>query len=79
MDTSITITIADIATRFDLAAGPLSEALQDRYESFVTDDQPLSTFRVTTYNAEDVTDVTPAKRRAIRVTSTMRSTSTRRR
>jgi len=47
MDTSITITIADIATRFTLAPGPLVEVLQDRYESFISDDQPVYTFRVT--------------------------------
>ncbi len=52
MDTSITITIADIATRFEVDSPTLSEVLRDRYESFITDDQPLYTYRVTTFDAE---------------------------
>ncbi len=52
MDRSITISIADIATRFELDSEPLATALLDRYESFITDDQPFSTFRVTTFDAE---------------------------
>lgn len=51
METSITITIADIATRFLLDSGPLADAIEDRYESFITEDQPLATFRVTTFDA----------------------------
>jgi len=51
MDRSITITIADIAIRFDIS-DPLADSLLDRYQSFITDDQPLCTFRVTTFDAE---------------------------
>ena len=51
MDRSITITIAEIATRFEIS-GELADALLDRYESFITDDEPLATFRVTTFDAE---------------------------
>jgi hypothetical protein len=54
MEASITITIAGIATRFLLDSGPLAEAIEDRYESFITDDQPLSTYRVTTFDAQTV-------------------------
>lgn len=53
MDTSITISIADIATRFTLAPGPLVEVLQDRYESFLSDDQPMYSFRVTARKIPD--------------------------
>jgi hypothetical protein len=52
MDTSITISIADIATRFELESEALAEVLRDRYESFISDDRPFSTFRVTTFDAE---------------------------
>jgi len=52
MDKTITITIAEITTRFELDDEALANDLLDRYEAFLTDEEPLAVFRVTTFDAE---------------------------
>jgi hypothetical protein len=53
MEISVTITIADTTTRFTLASGPLVEVLLDRYEAFISDEEPLYRFQVTAMEAPD--------------------------
>lgn len=52
MDRTITITIAEITTRFELDDAALADELLDRYEAFLTEAEPLAVFHVTTFDAE---------------------------
>jgi hypothetical protein len=51
-DKTITITIAEITTRFELDDATLADELLDRYEAFLTGAEPTAVFRVTTFDAE---------------------------